>query len=145
MGDPRHKKPPPPSDKEEIIRDSFRQKVRDILEANEQLNRLRGKKRGQDGYLISNRAELADACGTDTTMINKIIGPARETSKVDLVDRSTFIDAIRVALGISETTIFVPMDRVTALEFLAALPDDKFKVFDDEVKRLMRESGRVPA
>lgn len=144
MGDARHKKPAP-DEPEEVVTDAFRKKVRDTLETNKRLNNLRGKRKGQPGYLISNRAELAEACGTDITMINKIIGPARETSKVDLVATSTFLGRIRRALDISEISLSVPLDRSEVLGFLAGLPDEQFKVFDEEVRRLMRQSGKVPA
>lgn len=140
MGDVRHKKPPP-EDVEEDVTDDFRKEVREALDLNARQNRLRRLRSGMSGYLISNRAELARAIGTDTTMVNKIIGPARAGSKVDLVDRSTFVGRIRNALQLAAVeNITVRADRANVLRYLALLPDDAFRILEEEYKRELRKS-----
>lgn len=134
MGDSRHKNPPP-VDEEEDVTDSFRESARKALELNEQRNKLGELRKGDPGYLISNRAELALEVGTDKTMINKIIGPARASSKVDLVDRSAFVGRIRQALQLPAVTkIAVKSSRIEIVRLIAELPDDEFRVFEKAVQ-----------
>lgn len=133
MGDSRHKKPPPDDDEEDVT-PAFRAQVLRALELNAAKNDLSEIAKGAAGYLISNRAELAEEIGTDKTMINKIIGPARETSKVSLVERSAFVGRIRKALSLPEVTkIVVKASRAEILRLIADLPDEEFAVFEQAV------------
>lgn len=66
MGDSRHKKPPPDEVEEENTPE-FRAAARAALTNNASANRIRGKKKGDPGYLISNQAELADEVDADRT------------------------------------------------------------------------------
>jgi hypothetical protein len=136
MGDPLHKKSPPPRVDEEIVTDAFRRQVNEALRLNAAKNDLGEKRKGEAGYLICNRPELAEAVGTDKTMINKIIGPVRATTKVKLVDRSAFVGAIRVALDLPAVAqISVPQARAEVLRLLADLPDKEFQVFEQALRK----------
>jgi hypothetical protein len=133
MGDSRHKKPPP-TDEEEEVTPALRAQVLRAFEINMAKNALSEIAKGEPGYLISNRADLADAIGTDKTMVNKIIGPARETSKVKLVDRSAFVGRIRKALDLPGVTkIAVKTSRAEIVRLIADLPDEEFAVFEAAV------------
>lgn len=139
MGDSRHKKSPPLDEEAEDVTESFRRDVLKALDLNEQHNKLRGLRKDDAGYLISNRSELAKAVGTDKTMINKIIRPARETSKVDLVDRSVYVGRIRTALQLPQVSkVTVKASRADVVRFIADLPDDAFLIFEKEVERLSK-------
>lgn len=130
MGDSRHKKAPPLDDEEDVT-PAFREAVKTALDLNKQRNKLSELRKGDSGYLISNRSELAEAIGTDKTMINKIIGPARADSKVKLVDRSAFVGRIRAALQLPAVTkIAVKASRAEILRRIAELPDDEFANFE---------------
>lgn len=147
MGDERHKKSPPPAEEEEDVTDGFRQEVREALEINKKLNRLRRLKKKDSGWLISNRAELADAIGTDITMVNKLIGPARPTSKpVKLADRSTFVHRIREVLQLAAVkAVSVKIQRADDLKFLNEVSDDEWKAvkrYVDEAKRKLEATPR---
>lgn len=138
MGDERHKKPPPPEEEEEVT-DAFRLAARKALESNKRQNALRGLRKPDPGYLISNRAELAIAVGTDKTMINKIIGPAKLTTKIKLVGHSTYVGRIRSALELpSVTQITVRSGRVNVLRWIADLSDEDFAEFEDHFLRKRR-------
>jgi hypothetical protein len=140
MGDILHKKPPPPDEEEEVT-DSFRKQVREALAINDQANRIRRLKKGDPDYQVSNRPELAEAIGTDKTMINKIIGPVKASTKVKLVERSAFVGRIRSELKLAAVTrIAVRTDRAVVVRFIAELPDEEFKVFYDEYRRRTRKS-----
>lgn len=139
MGDARHKRPPPDDPEEDVTAD-FRREVIEALDINARRNRLRRLKKGDAGYLVSNRAELAVAIGTDKTMVNKIIGPKKPSNKVKLVDRSAFVARIRDALELAvPTSIAVKGDRAAALKWFNELSDEKFKIYDDEYKRETRK------
>lgn len=138
MGDHLHKRPPP-TDEEEDVTEQFREEVRAALEINAQSNRIRRLKWGDPGYQVENRAELAESIGTDKTMINKIIGGARPTTKVKLVERSAFLGRIRAVLKLAAVTkVAVRGDRAAVVRFIADLPEDQFRVFYDEYKRRAR-------
>jgi len=135
MGDATHKKPPP-TDEEEGVTDAFREEVRQALDINARANRLRRHKKGDPGYLISNRAELAKAIGTDKTMVNKIIGGKREDTKVELVHRSAFVGRIRAVLQLAAvTTIKASIDRAPVYRWLDSLPDGVFEAYRQEYER----------
>lgn len=105
-------------------------------------NKLSGLRKGEPGYLISNRPELADEIGTDKTMINKILGAAKKETKVKLVARSGFVGRIRDALGLAPVTqITVRASRAMTLKFIAELSDEDFRVFEEDVER--REGERA--
>lgn len=74
MGDLRHKKSPPANEVEEDNTPEFRAEARAALANNAIANRIRKKKKGDPGYLISNQAELADAIDADRTTIKKLLG-----------------------------------------------------------------------
>lgn len=142
MGDERHKRPPP-DEIEEDVTPEFRREANEALKLNALNNRLRHLKKGAPNYQISNRAELADAVDTDKTMINKIIGPAKPTTKVKLVARSVFVGRIRDALQLAAVAkLSVRTDRAAVLRWIADLSDEAFKVFDDEYKRQMRKTEK---
>lgn len=123
MGDDRHKNSPP-DDEEEEVTELFRAAARHALDLNKRQNALRGKRKGDAGYLTSNRAELALKIGTDKTMVNKIIGPARASTKVKLVDRSAFVGRIRRELELPPVvSIQVPSSRVQLLKRIADMPE----------------------
>ena len=127
MGDERHKKSPP-EDEEEIVTDGFRREVRDALDANREHNVARGYKKGDKGYLISSRSELAEATDIDPTLLNRTIGPKKpsKSKTFKLVDRSRFLGRIREALAMNYVEIKVPRDRAHLLRRIAHLPDDRF-------------------
>lgn len=140
MNDARHKRPPPP-DEEEDVTETFRKEVRDALDLNARQNRLRQLKKGDPGYLISNRAELAEKIGTDKTMINKIIGGVRAGTKVKLVERSAFVKRIRDALHLAAITkIAVRSERADVVRFISELPDEDFRLYFEEYRRSKRKS-----
>jgi hypothetical protein len=144
MGDSRHKKPPPDAPEEDVT-DEFRREVLEALDLNAQVNRLRRRRKGDPGYLISNRAELADAIpGMHKTMVNKILGGARDTTKVKLVERSAYVSKIREVLQLAPTDrITIPARRGDVMRWIAALSDEAFAVFEEEFKRELRKtSGR---
>ena len=130
MGDKLHKDPPP-DDEEEDVTPEFRILASRQLELNDLANRNAERKFGDPGYLISNRSELADAVDTDKTMINKIIGPKKSTTKVKLVDRSAFVGRIRKALDLPPVmSIVVPVSHAALLKRIAALPADAIAVYE---------------
>lgn len=132
MGDARNRTSLPPDEIEELVTDAFRREVREALDINHKHNRLRRLKKGDTGYLISNRSELADAVGTDKTMINRIIGPARETSAVNYVERSAFVGRIRNALHLAPLTqMAVRSDRASVHRVLEEMPDNAFAMVAD--------------
>jgi hypothetical protein len=141
MGDARHKDSPP-TGVEEDVTPAFRAQVLEILDVNGRLNRLRKLRPGDPEYRICTRPELAAAVGTDKTMINKILGPVRPTTKIKMVAESTFVRPIRNALGLPPlTSIAVREDRAQTLRDLAELPDDEFRLFEDEVRRAARKAN----
>lgn len=136
MGDLRHKKPPP-DEEEEDVTNEFRAAAQKKLRANAQQNRLRKRRKDDPDYLISNHAELAEEIGTSKTMLNRIIGPVRETTAIKLVARSVFVKSIREALALADVTqISVQAVRAEVLRIINDLPDDLYKVFAAEVARL---------
>ena len=123
-------------DQEEDVTEPFRLQALRALVLNAESNRLRRKKKGDVGYLICNRSELAVAVGTDKKMINNILGPAKSTSKWDRVDRSTFVGRIRDVLHLAAVTqITVPVARAEVLRMLSEIPDEEFELFEAEVRR----------
>jgi hypothetical protein len=134
MSDSRHKNPPP-TDEEEDVTPLFRETVREMLKTNARKNRLSGFHKNEPGYLISNHAELAEAIGTDKTMVNKIIGPVRPTTKVKLVTRSAFLARIRDALGLAPVArITVKASRLEQMLAIAELEDDDFAALTKRLK-----------
>ena len=135
MGDDRHKRSPP-DDMEEDVTEEFRALVRETLELNDRRNRLHQLSKDSPRYLISNRAELAEAVGTDKTMINKIIGPARPTTTVKLVERSAFLGRIRRALQLPAMLLVpIPENRVEFARRIAAMSDKEFAIYDESQKK----------
>lgn len=113
---------------------ALRAQIVRALELNMAKNALSEVAKGDPGYLVASRADLAEAIGTDKTMINKIIGPARVTSKVDLVDRSAFVGRIRKVLGLpSVTKVVVKASRAEIVRLIADLPDEEFAIFEAAV------------
>lgn len=140
MGDARRKKSPP-DNAEEDVTDEFRRDVLAMLDLNAQLNRLRKRHKGDPGYLISNRSELADAVGTHKTMINKLVGGARETTEVKLVERSAYVSKVREVLQLAPTErITIPARRAEVLRWVSSLSDEAFAVFEEAFKREMRKT-----
>lgn len=133
MGDSRHKKSPP-TEQEEDVTESFRAAVTKALDLNAKQNKLREKKKGDPGYLISSHADLADAIGTSKRMVTRILGGVRETTKIKLVDRSVFVGRIREKLNLpSVTQVVVRSSRAAAVRQLDELSDDEFAVYAAEL------------
>ena len=136
MGDALHKRSPPSAEEEEDVTPTFRADALKALDLNAKRNKLSGLRKGEPGYLISNRPELAEEIGTDKTMINKILGAAKKETKVKLVARSAYVGRIRDALRLAPVTqITVRASRAATLRFIAELSDDDFSVFEEEVQR----------
>jgi hypothetical protein len=143
MGDERHKKSPPPAALEEDVTERFREEVRSTLAANKTRNRALGLHKGDPGYQISNQAELADAIGVDKNLIKNMLGGVRAGTKTKLIQRSTYVGAIREALKLSAVSqITVPSERASVLLILAGLPADIFRGFEDAVKAQHRRTVR---
>lgn len=140
MGDARHKRPPPADEEEEDVTDVFRKLVRARLEENGRHNRLRRIKKGGPGYKVSNQAELADAIGSDKNLMRKMFGGVRDPMEpAPTVDRSAFVGRIRNVLELPlVATITVSTSRLATMKALADLPDELFRQFEEEVKRLKR-------
>lgn len=141
MGDARHKKGPPPLEEDDVT-DAFRDLVLAKLEQNRQANERNGISRRDPMRLIDDRASLARAVGTDTTMINNLLGPARSSSKPRrLATRSAFVRPILRALGISmPTAIMVASDAdAESLRKLLSLDPDSRYVIDAAMDRLARK------
>jgi hypothetical protein len=140
MSDARHKKSPPNEESEKVT-DTFRKEARRALELNKESNELRGLRKGAESYRISSQAELADALGTSKRMVSRIIGGVRAETEIDLVDDSVFVGPIRRLLELAPiTSISVRTTRAPVVRFIAELPDDQFKVFEEAVRRQMRKS-----
>lgn len=136
MGDRRHKNSPPPSEEEVDVTPDFRARAKERIGKNKRLNKISGAKEGEPNYLIDSQAALARAVSrmldreVSEKHISNILGPVREGSKWDRVDRSTYVHAISRALGFEQTkTIPVPIARVEILSWLARLSDDGFEEF----------------
>jgi hypothetical protein len=137
MGDSRHKKSPPPSDLEEDVTPAFRKQVRELLDNNEQSNKLRGLRKGDPGYRISNQSELADAIpGCDKSQLRRMLGGVRAGTKVtNPIHRSTYVAAIRAVLGMPPVrSVLVREDRARIVQLFAELPDEAFKIFESALK-----------
>ncbi len=141
MGDSLHKKSPAvESDPVELVTPAFRAQVLDLLENNATANKLRGVRKGEDGYLIASRADLEDATGMSQGMAGRILGSAREDSKTKLIGTTNYLAAIRRALGIPPATfIAVREERTDVVAWVAELDDRAFKVFRDEYERRLKK------
>lgn len=133
MGDAFHKKSPP-DDPEEIVTEPFRAAARRQLDLNKLANKNGQHEFGDPEYLTENRSELADKVGTDKTMINKIIGPARKTTKVKLVATSAFVGRIRRELKLPSVVSL----EITATPIQAALIRRLLDLPDDAVSTIER-------
>lgn len=141
MGDQRHKNSPPPSEEEDDVTPEFRERAKQQLTENRRLNRISGAKEGQPTYLIDSQAALARAVSrlTGKTVgekhISNILGPVREGSKWDRVDRSTYVKPIAKALRFEAVaSIAVPLSRSSIISWLARLPDEKFEKFREALE-----------
>lgn len=141
MGDQRHKNPPPPSAEEDDVTPEFRARAKKQLAENRRLNRISGADEGHPSYLIDSQAALARAVAKITGKaisekhISNILGPVREGSKWDRVDRSTYVKPIAKALRFEAVaTVEVPLSRATIVSWLARLPDEKFEKFREALE-----------
>jgi hypothetical protein len=145
MGDARHKDRPPEAPLEPVTED-FRAAVLGQLAANRLSNATLNLKPGDVGYKICSHAELAAvATDGDKTMLNRIIGPAKSTTKIKLVKESRFVAAIRTALGFPQPVvemIEVPADRAATIRMVAALPEAQFETFERAVNDAISEIKR---
>lgn len=145
MSDERHKKSPPDLESEDNT-ETFRNEARRALDNNDEYNRLRGLKRGQHGYKISSQAELATALSerfgreVSRRMVQKILGGVHAETKVDLVEDSVYIPAIRELLELVPVTrISVRTPRAAIVQFIAELPEDKFEIYEKAVREQMQK------
>lgn len=137
MGDKLHKASPP-DDAEEIVIEPFRVAARRQLELNKLANENGERKFGDEGYLTENRSELADKIGTDKTMINRIIGPARDGSQVRYVETSAFVGRIRDELrlpAVVKMTITATPLQAALIRRLLELPDDALGVIERSIDK----------
>lgn len=133
MGDSRHKKSPP-NEGEELVTEQFRRDALAAMAANKLRNRVSHRKKGDDGYLVSNRAELAEAIGTDSTQISRILGAAR-SKKVKRADYSAFVGAIRRVLDLAPVVeVKVRADRASIIRVIAGLSDEAFAAYEQSVR-----------
>jgi hypothetical protein len=140
MGDARHKKSPPPADLEEDVTPDFRRKVREVLELNKLGNQLRGLRKSDEGYLVSNQAELADAIGVDRNLIKNMLGGVRAGTKVRLIARSTYVGAIRRVLHLAPVIqVAIRADRAAIVKLIAELPDPEFSAFEKAMSDRLRD------
>jgi hypothetical protein len=137
-GDARHKRGGDKTGQEDVT-DEFRAQVRETLARNKAKNALTGARRGDPDYLISSQAELAEATRIDPTLLGRIVGAVRPTSRVRLVARAVGLDRIRAALGLPEIVrVSVRASRAPTLEQIADLPEDEFRLLADRVAKLRR-------
>lgn len=150
MGDQRRHAPPPEYPDEEVT-DEFVDAVLAQLKANRTHNRLHNRRPGDDDYRISSHAELAEVVAPRQknfkSMLNRIIGPAKETTKAKpRVETSRYVGAIRDALGIEApvtAVLEVRADRLVVLRAIATLTNDEFAPFEHAVaERAKKLPGR---
>lgn len=139
MGDLRHKKSPPTNEAEEDNTPEFREAARAALANNAIANRIRKKRKGDPGYLISNQAELADAIDADRTTIKKLLGGARASTKAKISERSVYVGRVRRVLDLGKPEVVtVRPERLDVVRWIAELPDAAFAIFRTEYERTMR-------
>lgn len=116
------------------------------MRANKVTNRLHGWKPGHLERLIENDAELAvEVIGNKEgkTQIGNILGPVKSTTRArGLIDRTTFLPAIRKALKMDEPiSIDVEPARAPVVSWIAGLSDEDFVVFENAYKNWLRKRG----
>jgi len=141
MGDSLHKKSPPvDADPVELVTPAFRTQVLELLANNALANKLRGVKKGQDGYLAESRADLEDITGMSQGMAGRILGSARADSKTKVIGTTNYLAAIRRALGIPPAIFLaVREERAEVVAWVADLDDKAFKVFREEYERRLKK------
>ena len=149
MSDARHKKSPPPADLEEDVTPAFRELARGIMRTNALTNKMHGWTPGHRERLIENDVELAVVVignKDGKTQIGNILGPVKPTTKArGLVDRSTFVQKIRVALKMDEPIpISVDPRRAPAMAWISGLSDKDFAVFDNAFRAAIRKPSSNP-
>lgn len=140
MGNAPHKKSPP-DDPAEDVTELLVGEVLTALRVNEQWNSLRRLRPGDEGYKISNRAELGRAVGADKNQIGNILGPVNKDKPWKPTGRSRYLARIRRVLELQPVgDLPVRVSRMPVLRFIADLPDAEFKVFEDEYNRRLKGS-----
>lgn len=130
MSDARHKKSQTKAGQEDVT-EEFRLLVRETLARNKARNALAGARKGDPDYLISNKAELAEATGIDPGLLGRIVGSDKPGGTPKPVARALGLPEIRAALKLPEIrNVPVRASRVAAIERLARLPEEEFQAFE---------------